>query len=118
MLNLNDLSFKNYFVLKDGIKSYITLTVVKQDLERAFRNLIVQESENTIMTVDESRKTIVIKNFDSATELSKFYDENYDLIAGHSFIKASKLTLSILWLVNIKKLSEKDLEKTIENVRK
>lgn len=97
MAELNKLSFKGYFIHKDGIKSYRILTVVDNDLERAFLNLLAQESENTIMVVDEC--DIVIKNFDSPRSLCEFYDENYDSVAGHSFTKASKFTLSILNLI-------------------
>lgn len=115
MAKINEIGFKGYFINKGNIKSYRLLTVVENDLERTFLNLLAQEKLNTILVFDKSN--IFIKNFDSVTALCDFYDKNYNLLADRSFIKANRLTLSVLGLVDTKKDAEAMLEKTYVNVK-
>lgn len=114
MAILNRITFHGYFIHKNGTKTYKLLSVIDNNYDETFHNLLDLQEENTIISV--LGIDMFIKTFKDSSSLVKFWKENNVKLKGkncRTYIKCNELSMKVIEMIDIHEKS-----KVKENVRK
>ena len=110
MVDLKKIQFKGYFTHKNDSVTYKLLYIYENDEETTLKNLIsIQEEDFAILY--KKGNHIFIKTFISGENFKDFYQNNYLILNGKSYIKTPRIYESIISYIEMKeKLNERNKE--------
>lgn len=110
MVDLKKIQFKGYFIHKNDSVTYKLLYIYENDEETTLKNLIsIQEEDFAILY--KKGNHIFIKTFISGENFKDFYQNNYLILNGKSYIKTPRIYESIISYIEMKeKLNERNRE--------
>lgn len=120
MVDLKKIQFKGYFIHKNDSVTYKLLYIYENDEETTLKNLIsIQEEDFAILY--KKGNHIFIKTFISGENFKDFYQKNYLILNGKSYIKTPRIYESIISYIEMKEKSNernKELKKQMIKINR
>lgn len=120
MVDLKKIQFKGYFIHKNDSVTYKLLYIYENDEETTLKNLVsIQEEDFAILY--KKGNHIFIKTFISGENFKDFYQNNYLILNGKSYIKTPRIYESIISYIEMKEKSNernKELKKQMIKINR